>query len=138
MNAFITTRRVEFMDTDMAGIVHFTAFFRYMETAEHDLFRALGISIQALLGDRRLGWPRVSCRFDFKRPLRYDQEFEVHLTVERIGTSSVTYRADIVCEGVAVACGHSTSVCCAVGDGDAMQRTAIPEDIAEKLGAYLA
>ncbi len=28
---FVTTRRVEFIDTDMAGIVHFTNFFRYME-----------------------------------------------------------------------------------------------------------
>ena len=46
-NAFVTRRRVEFMDTDMAGIVHFATFFRYMETAEHELLRKLGIPVVA-------------------------------------------------------------------------------------------
>ena len=32
--AFRCTRQVEFNDTDMAGIAHFTAFFRWMEEAE--------------------------------------------------------------------------------------------------------
>ena len=36
---FRTTRLVEFGDTDMAGIVHFANFFRYMESAEHAFLR---------------------------------------------------------------------------------------------------
>jgi acyl-CoA thioester hydrolase len=35
-------RRVEFSETDMAGIVHYSNFFRYMEAAEHEFFRSLG------------------------------------------------------------------------------------------------
>ena len=42
---FKATRRVEFSDTDMAGIVHFSKFFQYMETVEHGFFRALGFSV---------------------------------------------------------------------------------------------
>ena len=42
VSTFITHRRVEFSDTDMAGIVHFANFYRYMEQAEHDFFRSLG------------------------------------------------------------------------------------------------
>ena len=34
-----TTRRVEFRDTDAAGIVHFSAFFFYMESVEHEFLR---------------------------------------------------------------------------------------------------
>ena len=36
---FMMQRRVELADTDMAGIVHFSAYFRYAETAEHEFFR---------------------------------------------------------------------------------------------------
>src|SRR5213078_989612 len=42
---FRTTRRVEFADTDMAGIVHFANFFRYMESAEHEFLRSHGLSV---------------------------------------------------------------------------------------------
>ena len=42
---FRTKRRVEFADTDMAGIIHFTSLFRYMEETEHAFFRSLAWSI---------------------------------------------------------------------------------------------
>lgn len=42
---FTWNRRVEFAETDAAGIVHFSSFFLYMEQAEHALFRSLGLSI---------------------------------------------------------------------------------------------
>jgi acyl-CoA thioester hydrolase len=47
---FRITRRVEFSETDMAGIVHFSNFFRYMETAEHAFFPVTG----QLGGDARV------------------------------------------------------------------------------------
>ena len=40
MPTFRTTRRVEFRDTDAAGIVHFSAFFFYMESVEHEFLRS--------------------------------------------------------------------------------------------------
>ena len=42
---FKTERRVEFRDTDAAGIVHFSVFFAYMEQAEHEFLRSLGLSV---------------------------------------------------------------------------------------------
>jgi acyl-CoA thioester hydrolase len=47
---FITTHRVEFFETDLAGIVHFANYYRFMEQAEHAFFRALGLKIH----DKRL------------------------------------------------------------------------------------
>lgn len=38
-------RRVEFSETDMAGIAHFSSFIIYMEQAEHALLRSLGTSV---------------------------------------------------------------------------------------------
>ena len=56
---FKAQRRVEFSDTDMAGIMHYSNFFRFMETAEHAFFRSLGFSIVTNATDPHVGWPRV-------------------------------------------------------------------------------
>lgn len=136
-NAFVTRRRVEFMDTDMAGIVHFATFFRYMETAEHELFHTLGLPIVPQQDERRLGWPRVACGFEYLRPVRFPDEIEVHLGVARLGAKSITYEARIVQEGKVLAKGHSTCACCEIGPAHQMKAIAVPGDIVEKLQPYL-
>ena len=134
---FVLPRRVEFVDTDMAGIVHFTAFFRYMETAEHELFRSLGLSLVDRDREPGLGWPRVHCGFDFIKPLRFGDEVEIRMGVAQIGGTSITYEAEIVCGGEVVARGHSTSACCEVGPGGRMRPVPVPGDVGEKLKQYL-
>ena len=108
-NGFVMQRRAEFMDTDMAGIVHFTAYFRYMETAEHELFRTLGLAAATQDDEHRLGWPRVSCGFDFKETLRFQDAFEVRLGVTNLSKRSITFAAEIVRDGIILARGHSTN-----------------------------
>src|SRR4051794_1938674 len=56
--AFQYSRRVAFAETDLAGIVHFSTFFRYMEEAEHALWRAAGLPVFQTMNNA--GWPRVS------------------------------------------------------------------------------
>ncbi len=91
VSRFITQRRVEFCDTDMAGIVHFANFYRYMEQAEHDFFRSLGFSIMETQADGTvLGWPRVSAKCSFEAPAFYQDVLEIRLIVERIGVKSLT------------------------------------------------
>jgi acyl-CoA thioester hydrolase len=135
-NGFVMPRRVEFMDTDMAGIVHFTAYFRYMETAEHELFRSLGLAAATKDSERHLGWPRVSCGFDFKAALRFQDALEVHIGITKIGKRSVSYRADIVRDKEIIASGHSTSVCCTIDAAGHMASIDIPKDVTEKLQPY--
>ena len=55
---FKVVRSVEFYETDMAGIVHYSNFFRYMEVAEAAFFRSLGLSILAKNLEAKVGWPR--------------------------------------------------------------------------------
>ena len=87
---FKLTRQVEFSDTDMAGIVHFTAFFRYMEAAEHAFFRSLGFSI-ATTHPEPVGWPRVHVDCDFGFPLRFEDMVEIHLLVREKRERSLSY-----------------------------------------------
>ena len=70
-------RRVEFSETDMAGIVHYSNFFRYMEAAEHAFFRSIGFSVVTRNVDPPVGWPRVHAECDYRRPIRFEDELEI-------------------------------------------------------------
>src|SRR5205823_12460791 len=108
---FTTTRRVEFGDTDMAGIMHFANFFRFMEAAEADFLHALGLSVCWRDGPVRCGFPRVSVACDFTKPARFEDVLTVAVTVERVGAKSVTFRHDFSNQrGEPIAVGRITTV----------------------------
>jgi YbgC/YbaW family acyl-CoA thioester hydrolase len=88
---FKAVRRVEFSETDMAGIVHFSNFFKYMETAEHGFFRSLGTSVWMHDVDPPLGWPRVNAQCDYRKPLRFEDQVEIHLLVAKKKAKALTY-----------------------------------------------
>ncbi len=83
-------RRVEFADTDMAGIVHFSNFFRFVESAEHAFFRSLGQSVHD--AENHTGWPRVHCECDFLRPIRFEDVMLIRLRIEQIRSSTLRYQ----------------------------------------------
>ena len=74
---FRTSRRVEFADTDMAGIVHFANFFRYMEAAEVDFLQARGLSVRLDWEGQAIGFPRVSASCDYLRPATFMDTLEI-------------------------------------------------------------
>lgn len=126
---FITTRRVEFSETDMADIVHFSNFCRYMEHAEHAFFRSLGRSIvDPELG---VGWPRVHMNCDFKKPLRFEDEVEIHLLVSAKTSKSISYQFRFRVEGTEAARGALTVVCVRRNEAGEMKAANIPPEIAE-------
>src|ERR1700740_2183107 len=88
---FKAVRRVEFSETDMAGIVHFSNFFRYMETAEHGFFRHLGFSVVTNQVDPPVGWPRVHAECDYRQPLHFEDEVEIHMLVSEKKSKSLSY-----------------------------------------------
>jgi len=88
---FSITRRVEFSETDLAGIMHFTNFYRWMEICEHEFLRSLGLSVDMEDDNGRFGWPRVKTSCRFKRPLRFEEEVEVKLIVSEIRDRSIAY-----------------------------------------------
>ena len=123
-------RRVQFYETDSAGIVHFSWFFRYMEEAEHALWRDAGLSIAPRGSD--YGFPRVATSFDFLRPLRFEDEFDVHIKVAAIGQKSIRYSCVLTRGTERLATGALTIVCVRRGPGGAMQSVPIPDEIASR------
>lgn len=130
---FCTTRFVEFSDTDMAGIVHFSAFFRYMEAAEHQLLRSLGFSVYSEVDGDVITFPRVHAACDFHSPARCEDTLEIEVTVRRVGTKSVTYGFHFSQYGRDVASGEITSVCCRIPHGHPPVSIPIPDGVAARL-----
>jgi len=112
---FRTTRRVEFGDTDMAGIVHFANFFRYMEAAETAFLRSLGGSVKLVWEGQPIGFPRVAASCDYQNPAFFEDLIDIDVRIERLGRKSVTYAFEFSRDGTAIARGKVTSVCCKPG-----------------------
>lgn len=164
---FHHARRVEFRDTDAAGMMHFSTFFPRMEEAEHALLRSLGASVwqwrpsaegladskatasataTATLADHgavadtagKISWPRVSARCDYRGPVRFEDMLAVEVRVARLGTSSVTYDFRFLLDERRVAEGQVTAVCCRFLPGEPPRPTPIPPWLRDGLGRFVA
>ena len=124
-------RRVQFYETDAAGIVHFSWFYRYMEEAEHALWREVGLSI-APREEEEVGFPRVSASFDFHRPLYFEDEFEIDLVVKEITAKTIRYTATVTSGDNHIATGSLTIICVRKKFGEPMKAIAIPAGIADR------
>ena len=138
--SFRTRRIVEFRDTDAAGIVHFSAFFPWMESAEHEMLRSVGIQILPDADHHQcVTWPRVSVSCDYSNAARFEDWLEIEVTVAKIGRSSIRYSIDFTRQGkggdppIQVANGTSIVVCCRLHPGGGLEKVDIPDEIRGKL-----
>lgn len=130
MSEITLRRRVQFSETDAAGIVHFSTFFRYMEDAEHALWRENGLRIHS--ADSSIGWPRVGAAFEYHRALKFEQEFDVTIRVTEMTKRTISYTCDIARDGQRIATGSLKIACVAKLPDGTMRSADIPEDIARR------
>jgi acyl-CoA thioester hydrolase len=136
-------RLVEFADTDLAGIMHFSNFFRFVECAEHAFFRSLGFRVHTANGSEHQGWPRleVSCRY--LKPARFEQTLEVCLRIEEIRTSSLRYTFSIFALDAPEPSPVATGSCSIVHveldtTAQEIRKAPIPAGLREKLESMVA
>jgi YbgC/YbaW family acyl-CoA thioester hydrolase len=130
---FVYQRRVEFYETDMAGIAHFSNFFRYMESAEHAYLRACGLSVVLSWQGQVVSFPRVSVTCEYLRPLRFEDVVDITVQVEKIGRTSVQYVFSFTHHGNKVAEGRITAVLCRKTAEDRLEPIEVPTELREKL-----
>lgn len=134
MPQFIANRRVEFAETDMAGIVHFANFYKWMEETEHEYFRSLGLSIMERREDGTyIGWPRVSAACSFDKPAFYEDVLQVRLDIERIGVKSLTMVIEFWNGDQRIASGRMKTACCICGTDHVLESISIPDNYLDKL-----
>ena len=126
-------RRVQFADTDLAGVVHFSWIAKYMEEAEHALWREAGLSIAPQ--ESAVSFPRVALSIDFKAPLFFEDEFEVHVRLTAASQRSLTYAHTIRRGDTVIATGTMTAVCVRKSPLP-MKAVEIPSAILERLSIH--
>ena len=128
--------RVEFHETDMAGIVHFSNFFRYMESAEHAFLRSLGHPIHQTNSSGEMGWPRVHTSCDYRKPARCGDLLDIHLYLAEVGNRSLTWKFQIQNGDLLLAEGVITAACVTLDKKTkSIQATPIPEKLKEQLNS---
>jgi acyl-CoA thioester hydrolase len=134
---FLHSRRVEFSDTDMAGVVHFAQYFRYMENAEHEYWRSIGYSAFGRFDGIRVGWPRVHAECHFRRPLHFEDLAQVEVYVVSVGKSSVEFRHAVFRGDPAgqqlAATGRITVACIDMDRGADFASIMIPPSLRERI-----
>jgi acyl-CoA thioester hydrolase len=131
---FSIKHSVQFSETDAAGVVHFSNYFRWMEMVEHAFFRSLGLSVMMTHEAVEIGWPRIACSCEYHGPARFEDEVTLKLRVTKVGGKSLSYEVDFLKGDALLAKGKLTSVCVALQDAT-FKAIAIPPAMRDKLGS---
>lgn len=91
VSQFTHSHRVAFYETDMAGLVHFSNFFRWMESAEHAFLNSIGSPAVKQEGAEFWGWPRGKASCEYRAPVRFEDVVECRLFVKEIKIRSIVY-----------------------------------------------
>lgn len=117
-------------------MVHFSMFFRYMEEAEHAIWRKAGLQIHQPQSE--ITWPRISAHFDFKAPLKFEDEFAVRTEIAAVTRSTIQW-AHVVTRGdTIIGTGTVTAICVKKLPDGSIKSTALPEGLISRLRAALA
>jgi len=130
---FRTRRRVEWADTDQAGIVHFARFFVFMEAAEHAFWRSLGLSVHSQRDNDIISWPRLVAECQYFRPISFEDVLDIHVHLEKHSEKSLRFRFDFHCNGQQIAQGRLKIACCVCNPGEGIRAIPIPDFIAARL-----
>ena len=125
-------RQVKFYETDLAGVVHFSNYFRYMEEAEHALWLAAGLTVDR--AGAELGYPRVSATFDYKSPLFFEDDFTIVAQVHAVTKRTIKYSFVFTRGKTAIGTGSLTTAC-AVRDSSSMRAVELPPDVVPRFKA---
>lgn len=133
-----STRRIEFSDTDMAGLVHFSNFFRYMEIAERDFFEAAGVDLLRTQPGSTVGWPRARAECKYSAPVRFGDTIDIHLAVKAVKDRSIEYQFRIHRHNAdgsrtQAAKGRMTTILTELGADDTLTSCELPPHVREKI-----
>jgi 4-hydroxybenzoyl-CoA thioesterase/acyl-CoA thioester hydrolase len=135
LSHFTYTRRVEFRDTDSAGIAHFSTFFNFMEEAEHAFLRSRELSVVMHDAEGTISWPRVSARCDYRSAVKFEDVMQIEVQIARLGEKSATFAFTFHSGDRLVAEGEITAVCCRIEAGKPPRGIPIPAEMRAKLEA---
>ncbi len=78
-------------------------------------------------------WPRISARFDFKSPLRFQDEFEVHTEMGAVTRSTIQWAHALMRGDAVIGTGTVTAVYVRKNPDGSIKSDTIPEETISRL-----
>ena len=123
------TLRVYYEDTDLAGIVYYANYLRFIERARTEWVRDLGIDQTALRDDTGIVFAVRRVEADYLRPARFDDVLQVRTSLVAL-TAARILLAQIVWRGEALLFEARVTLVCLTPRGTA---TRLPADVRARL-----
>jgi YbgC/YbaW family acyl-CoA thioester hydrolase len=125
---FVMHEHVRWSDIDYARIVRYTAYPRFLELAEAELFRSLGVEYHELFTRFGVSLPRRSMHWEFHAPARLDDRLELRAWFGHVGESSLRFDLEVLHAANAAPCasGHMILVCTEVEE---LRKKRLPDDL---------
>jgi acyl-CoA thioester hydrolase len=136
MAHFTIHDRVRWSDCDPLGIIHYSAYLRLFEIAEHEMFRACGLPFEILRASGGVWLPRKALQVEFHSPAQMDEQIEIEAWFSRVGETSLTMRFEVYRVGDRAhrASGSLTVVCV---NKDTMGKYPLPQEVREKIARFV-
>ena len=131
--AFRFGLRVRYAEVDYQGIVYFAHYATYFDVAIHEFFRSLPYDYTEIRRSTGTDFNIVRSVVEFKRPLRFDEPFEVEVVLGRIGRTSLTF-TPAIWAGNEVEPRASGEVVWVHADQATMRAVPLPGELLELLG----
>lgn len=88
--------RVYYEDTDLAGIVYYANYFRFIERARTEWVREQGIDQTRLKEDEGLVFAVRRVEADYLAPARFDDDLVVQTSVEQMTGARIVLKQDVM------------------------------------------
>ena len=133
---FVMHEHVRWSDIDYARIMRYTAFPRFFELAEAELFRSLGVQYTELFTRYDVSLPRKSMHWEFHAPARLDDRLELRAWFGHVGESSLRFELEVrhAPTGGPCATGHLVLVCTEVEE---LRKKRIPDALRDVIAPHV-
>jgi acyl-CoA thioester hydrolase len=128
---FRHTLRVRYNECDPQGVVFNANYLTYFDLTMTELWRELG-GYQAMV-DAGVDMVVAEARVRYRSPLRFDDQFEGVVRIDRLGETSMSAAIELLRDGEVAADGALRYVFMGTGGGE---KRPIPDEIRQRLSAY--
>ena len=128
---FKYTFRVHWVDTDAAGVMHFTNFLRYFEACEEEFYRSISLPFNAIRERYGITLPAVEAHCEYKAACRFDDFVEVTMRVREVAEKTVTYDFQMVRQHDGKLAAEGSMKCIAVNSE--WKAVSLPAELAKSL-----
>lgn len=123
--------RVHWVDTDLAGVMHFTNYMRYFEACEEEFYRSLSLPFNDITAKYGVMFPRIEAYCSYKAPCRFNDAFDITMRAKEVAEKTITWEFQLVRQSDQKLAAEGYIKCIAVNSQ--WKAVPLPADLAQRV-----